>query len=407
MLAALNPNAATTRTTSTPPPAEPTPLRVWPLYLGTVVAYADMYLTQPVLPELSREFGVGPARAGLTVSAVVLAIALASVLYGPLSDALGRRAVMGASLGLLAAATLACAAAPGFGALVALRGLQGLFVPGMTAISVAYAGDRLPRRELGAAVGGIIGASVVGGLVGRVAGGLVASWLGWRASFLCFGLLTAAAALAVGRGLEGGRPPGGEGLGAATRGLLSHLGNPPLVGAYLAGLSLFFGWIGVFTYLPYLLTAPPHGLSTALVSSVYLVYAAGVPVSPWAGRLSQRVPPRRVVGAGLAVAAGGVLLTLAAPLAVVLAGLVVLVLGTFAAQAVLPAFVNGTAVGAKGSASGLYLSAYYLGGTLGSWAPGLAWQAWGWPGVALCCAAAFGVSLALDATVCGLPARRA
>src|SRR5512144_2509358 len=141
------------------------------LYAGTVAAYSDMYVTQPVLPLLSREFGVGAARAGLTVSAVVLAIAAASTFYGPLSDALGRRRVMAGAVALLALATLACAFAPSFGALLALRAAQGLLVPGMTAVSVAYAGDRLARRELSPVVAGIIAASVVGGLVGRAVAG--------------------------------------------------------------------------------------------------------------------------------------------------------------------------------------------------------------------------------------------
>ena len=82
------------------------------LYAGTIAVYSDMYITQPVLPVLSREFGVGPARAGLTVSAVVLAIAAASSFYGPLSDALGRRRVMAGATALLAVATVACAFAP-------------------------------------------------------------------------------------------------------------------------------------------------------------------------------------------------------------------------------------------------------------------------------------------------------
>ena len=77
------------------------------LYAGTVAAYADMYVTQPILPVLAEEFGVGAARAGLTVSAVVLAIAAASTVYGPLSDALGRRRVMAGATALLAVATLA------------------------------------------------------------------------------------------------------------------------------------------------------------------------------------------------------------------------------------------------------------------------------------------------------------
>jgi YNFM family putative membrane transporter len=374
------------------------------LYLGTVAAYADMYITQPLLPDLSREFGVGPARAGLTVSAVVLAIALASILYGPLADAVGHRRVMGASLALLAVATLLCALPRSFGGLVALRGLQGLLVPGMTAVSVAYAGDRFDRGDLAAAVGGIIAASVLGGLLSRVGAGWIAARLGWRAAFAAYGAGTAVVAALVWRGLEGGGGRGG-GLASATRGLGRHLRDPPLLGAYLVGFALFFGFIGIFTYLPYLLSAPPHGLSTGLVSSAYLVYAFGVAVSPLAGRLSARAPPRRVVGAGLAVAAAGMGLTLLRPLAAVAAGLVVLVIGMFTAQAVVPAFVNRTAREARGSASGLYLTAYYLGGTLGSVLPGLAWQAAGWPGVVATCLAALAVAGLANATLCALPPR--
>jgi YNFM family putative membrane transporter len=370
------------------------------LYAGTVAAYADMYVTQPVLPLLSHEFGVGPARAGLTVSAVVLAIAATSSAYGPLSDSLGRRRVMAGASAALAVATLACAFAPGFGALVALRAVQGALVPGMTAVSIAYAGDRLGPRELGPAVGGIIAASVVGGLVGRVVSGAIAAHLGWRASFVVFAGVTAAAALFLARGLT----PGARarlGWARAYGGMLAHFRDPRLVGAFVVALSLFFGWIGIFTYLPYRLSAPPYVLGTGAISSVYLVYAAGVIVSPIAGRLSARIPHRTIIAVGLVIEVAGMAIALARPLALVVVGLVTLVLGTMTAQAVAPAFVNVTAREAKGGANALYLSFYYLGGTLGASLPGLAWQARGWPGVVGVCAAAVVVGMAANAFLCG------
>jgi len=371
------------------------------LYAGTVAAYADMYVTQPILPVLAEEFGVGAARAGLTVSAVVLAIAVASTFYGPLSDAVGRRNVMAGATALLAVATLACAFAPSFGALVALRAVQGTLVPGMTAVSVAYAGDRFRVKDLPAVVGGVIAASVVGGLLGRVLAGAIAAHLGWRAAFGAFAVLTAAAALLLWLGLAEGGARERRGLGAAWAGMLGHLRDPRLVGAYLVGGSLFFGWIGIFTYLPFRLSAPPYGLSTAAVSSVYLVYAAGVVVSPIAGRLSGRIPPRRLIAIGLLVEAAGMAVLLARPLPLLVAGLVVMVLGTFTAQAVAPAFVNVTATAAKGGASALYLASYYVGGTLGSALPGLALQAAGWPGVVVSCAGAVGIAFVANALLCG------
>jgi len=375
------------------------------LYAGTVAAYADMYLTQAILPVLAAEFGVGAARAGLTVSVVVLAIAAASPFYGPLSDAVGRRRVMAAATALLALATLGCAFVPSFGALVLFRAAQGAFVPGMTAVSVAYAGDRFHVRELPAVVGGIIAASLVGGLLSRVLAGAIAAHVGWRAAFAFFAVLTALAALLLLRGLADGAARERRGLRAGWSGMLRHLRDPPLVGAYLVGASLFFGWIGVFTYLPFHLAAPPYGLSTGAISSVYLVYAAGALVSPIAGRLSARIPPRRLVAVGLAVEAAGVAILLAPPLPLVVLGLVLLVAGAMTAQAIAPAFVNVTARTAKGGASALYLTSYYIGGTLGASLPGLAFQRAGWEGVVLACAAAVGVAILANALLCGRPAR--
>jgi YNFM family putative membrane transporter len=134
---------------------------------------------------------------------------------------------------------------------------------------------------------------------------------------------------------------------------------------------------------------------------VYLVYAAGVLSSNLAGRLSGRVPPRRLIAIGLVVEAAGMAILLAGPLPLVVVGLVVMVLGTFTAQAIAPAFVNVTATTAKGGASALYLTSYYVGGTLGSALPGLALQAAGWPGVVWTCAAAVGIAVAANAFLCG------
>ena len=388
-------------------PTAPRPrLETAALYAATVACYADMYVTQPVLPLLSRELGLTPAQAGLSISAVVVGIAAASSFYGPLSDALGRKRVMVGSALLLVIPTLLCALARSFGMLLTLRVAQGVLIPGITAVSVAYAGDHVGGRRLAAVVGGIIAASVTGGLVGRVAGGLIASAAGWREGFVLFAAMTLGAALLLARGLSPRRVAERVGWARAYGGMLRHLADRRLAGAFLIGMTLFFGWTGMFTYLPYHLVEAPYRLGTAQVSGVYAVYVAGVIVSPVAGRLSLRVSPRAVMALGLAAAVVGMLATLLGPLPAIVAGLVVLCLGMFTAQAVAPAFVNTSARTAKGGANALYLMFYYVGGTLGSVLPGLAWQAWRWPGVVAVCTASLGVALVADAVLCGAPGER-
>jgi YNFM family putative membrane transporter len=364
------------------------------LYVGTVAVYSDQYVTQPVLPLLSVEFGVTPATAGLTISAVVLAIAIASTFYGPLSDALGRKRVMVWTTALLAIPTLACAAAPSLRALIALRGVQGVLIPGMSGVAVAYVGDAFDARRMRAVVGGYIAATVAGGLVGRVLSGWVAAHAGWRTAFVVFSATTLVGAVAMAIALPSLAPRARPRWGAAYGGMLRHLRDRSLLAGFLVGGTLFFGFLGIFTYLPYRLTAAPFSLGTGAVSTIYLVYVAGMIASPAAGKLSETIGQARLMQIGLAIAAAGALLSLAEALSAIVVALVVLCAGMFVGQAVAPSYVNQAAREAKGGASALYLGFYYLGATLGSVLPGLAWQRWRWPGVVASAVAAFAAGFA-------------
>lgn len=369
------------------------PLALSALFFASVAVFADLYITQPILPLLSRDFGVPAPTAALTLSVVVLMIALFSNAYGPLADAWGRKPVMVASCAALAVPTLLCAAAPTFAALVALRALQGLLVPGVAAVAVAYLGDEYAGAALGPAVGSYVAASVFGGLTGRVASGWIASHFSWRGPFLVFGAVTLLGALGMALHLPATPPGTSRSVGIAFREMAGHLKDRRIVGGLVVGASVFFGFIAIFTYLPYYLTAPPFGLSTAKVSGVYLVYVAGIATSWLAGRASERFGRRAIMAAGFVVASGAALGTLASSLGAILLALVAVVIGMFLVQGTAPAWVNASAREAKGGAGALYSTFYYLGATFGSVLPGYAWQAWGWPGVVFASLAAFAAGI--------------
>lgn len=370
------------------------------LYAAAAIVFADMYLTQPILPLLSREFEVAPAVAGLSVSVVVLLIALASTAYGPLSDTWGRKPIMVWSCLLLTGPTLLCALAPSFETLLFFRALQGLCIPGLTAVAVAYLGDVVEPAELGKSVGGWIAANVAGGLIGRVASGLITDFLGWRAAFGCFAAFTLVCALLLAVALPRDRVTSPHGWRRAYSEMLAHLRSRRLLGAFLIGGALFFGFIGIFTYLPYYLTGAPFYLSPGVVAFAYLSYIAGMIFSPLAGHLSGRISRRLLIAGGLVIAMAGIGLTLIPVLALIGVGLLVLCSGMFTAQGIAPAMVNTMAQQAKGSAGALYLMFYYIGGTLGAVIPGLAWQGFGWSGVAAVCLSALLLALLSDWFLC-------
>ena len=384
----------------TGPPLPADRRALFALFFATVAVFSDLYVTQPILPLLSREFGVPAPTAALTLSVVVLMIALVSSAWGPLADAFGRKPVMVFSCALLAVPTLLCAGASTLPLLVLLRGAQGLLVPGVTAVAVAYLGDQFDGPRLGPAVGGWVAASVLGGLSGRVVSGWIASHFNWRTPFLVFGVVTLAAALGMALFLPQSARRSRVPVGLAYREMLAHLRDRRLAGGFLIGGSVFFGFIGIFTYLPYYLSAAPFHLSTGSISAIYLVYGAGVLTSIVVGNLSGRFGRRALMATGFLIAAGAAALSLVPVLPVVILSLVVLCVGMFFVQGTAPAFVNATAREAKGGAGALYTTFYYVGATFGSVLPGYAWQAFGWPGVVAACLLAFGLGLLADLVLC-------
>jgi MFS transporter, YNFM family, putative membrane transport protein len=387
--------------TSRPPLA----LALVALYFATTAVFADMYITQPLLPQLAREFGVDAAVAGATISAVVLTTALSSAFYGPLSEVLGRRRVMVWGSAALALATAACAWAPTLSALIALRALQGLLVPSVSAIAVAYLYEDLATVNPAMLVGGYVASSVLGGLIGRVLGASIADAWDWRASFCCFAALTVAGTLALAATVRS-RPPRpariiASDLRTTFTAMFAHVHDVRLVGAFAIGAALFFAFIGVFTYLPFYVTAKPFDLSTSAVSWLYMSCLAGVAVSPIAVRLAGHLSARLVMAAGITIAILGIALSLDHNLLAVIASCVILYAGMFIAQPIAPTFVAATAPATKGSATALYQSFYYLGAVFGSVLPGFAWERWAWPGVVTTCIAALVVALLANWILCG------
>ena len=343
--------------------------------IGAAGMFATMYSTQAILPELSREFDVSPSRAGLSISVVVLAVAIGGFVWGPVSDRIGRpRAIRMASL-LLVLPSIGVALAPGFPALLFCRTLQGLCMPGLLAVGAPYVVEAFVPRIGSRAMGYYVSALVAGGLIGRLGVGLASALIGWRVAIGLLAVLPLVAALAMRRGLpEPALPPRGGGIA-------HHLTNARLLGVSVGAGALFFTFVGTFTYVTYRLEEPPFSYSVAVSSLVFLLWVAGF-TGPLAGRVADRVGWRRVALGTVALSAGGVLLTLPDVLPLLVLGLACIAGAMFTGYTATQLGVSDVARVDRGAATALYFGIYYCCGALGAYLPGLAWQEWGWGGVA-------------------------
>jgi YNFM family putative membrane transporter len=335
--------------------------------------FAAMYSTQAILPELSHSFDVSPARAGLSVSALVLALALAAWLWGPLSDRIGRPRSMRLASLLLVGPTLLVALAPTFEVLLAARILQGLCMPGLLVVGAPYVVETLVPRIGARAMGWYVGTLVLGGLVGRVGVALATGAVGWRAACAMLTALPLAATFAM-RGLPDGARP------ARSTRPLRQVVTLPLVAVTAVGGALFFVYVGTFTYVPYRLEAEPFNLSVSVAGLVFLLLAVGF-LGPVFGRAAERVGWRRLAAGSVALSAIGVAVTRPDHLSVLVVGLGCVAGAMFAGYTAAQLGVGDVARTDRGAASAFYFSAYYATGALGAYLPGLAWERWGWSGI--------------------------
>jgi MFS transporter, YNFM family, putative membrane transport protein len=365
------------------------------LFLGASAMFANMYATQAILPEIERALHVSPAAAGLSITVVVVGVAVGGWLHGPLSDRVGRARVMTASASLLVIPTALLAASPNLATLLALRTLQGLLMPGLLVVAVPYVSDRFRGRTAGAAMGAYTSSLVFGGFVGRVGTALLTDVWGWRLSLALLAVPTALGAIAMWRWLPRDPPAhAGSRLGGV---IVQHLHNRRLLVNAMCASSVFFGFVGIFTYATYRLTSPAIGLGLAGAGLVYGVWLVGIAV-PAVGAVAQRMGPQRLLPVLVGCSLAGALLTLVDSLPVVVAGLALMAFAMFSTVTVCQLLIPRLVDHHRGTATSIHLTLYYLGGGLGAYLPGL-WLDSGWSTLVAVCAASIACGLAAALTV--------
>jgi predicted MFS family arabinose efflux permease len=366
-----------------------------------ISTFLNLYTPQAVLPSIAASFGVPVAKTGLTITASLLAVALVAPFAGAISDVFGRkRLIVGAALAVVVPTVLVASSAT-LGQMLVWRFVQGLLLPFIFAVTVAYIGEECDAPGAIRASGVYASGAILGGFSGRFVAGIAAAFGGWRLGFLAAAGLTALAAIAVALLLpreKKFRPVRG-GVGAMLRGWRMHVGNRLLWGTCAVGFGMLFTIVATFTYVNFRLSAPPFGLSPAALGSVFTVYLVGVVTTPLATRLAVRIGRRWTAALATGVAVGGQVLTLASALPVVIFGLAATSAGLFVAQALALGFVGVAAPTQRSSAVGLYVTVYYTGGALGAVLPGALWRGYGWAGcVALACAMILAMGAAAVAT---------
>jgi predicted MFS family arabinose efflux permease len=372
-------------------------LRSLVIALTAFFTLVDLFATQAILPVLSHAYGVSPAAMGIAVNASTLGMAIGSLAVALLARRIDQKTGIVASLVVLAVPTALLASAPTLATFASLRIVQGICMSAAFTLTLGYLGESSTARTQAGAFAAYITGNVASNLVGRLIAATAVEYLGLRGNFYLFAFLNLVGALLVQftvqstMRVQAAVADRAESIAARLR----RLGTPQVLSGFGLGFCILFAFLGVFTFVNFVLVRPPLALGMMSVGFVYLVFLPSILITPLAGRAVRIWGPRPALWGGLAVAAIGLPMLLSPKLDLVLAGMVLVGVGTFFAQAVATGFVSRTAGRDRGVASGLYLASYFSGGLVGTAVLGQAFDGAGWPACVLGVAVALAVAAAL------------
>jgi predicted MFS family arabinose efflux permease len=340
------------------------------LSAGTFLIFFQAYTIAPLIPFLTEALSASEQIVGLAVPAYLIPYGIASLIYGVLSDYIGRRQIMITSLIAFAVLTMMTASIQSSFQLLLLRSLTGLGASGFIPLVLTMVGDLFPERKRGRAIGWIF-ASMAGGMAsGSTLGAVLVPFVGWRGVFIGVGVCAALILFQLYpyRRYLGGVRSTTKPLGDVVRGYQSLLGLSR--GQRTYGYVLLNGIFhsGVFTWLG-LYFSQQYNLGTAAIGLALLGYGVpGLLFSPAIGRAADRWGRRWLLAIGFLIAGiSAGILALDIPLAVAVIAVTTLSLGYDMTQPLLAGII--TSLGGserRGQAMGLNVFTLFIGFGLGS-----------------------------------------
>jgi len=347
--------------------------------LAGFCAFLTLFAPQPLLPLLATAFHASAGTIGFVVTVSTIAVALTAPLAGIVADRFGRKNVIVPAAFLLALPTLLAATSGSLGQLLFWRFWQGVFTPGIFAVTIAYITEEW-ETGAGSAMSAYVAGTVLGGFSGRMVAALAAAYFSWRWAFVALGVLNLLSGVAIWAWLPQGRRIARHRHRVSTlRVMLQHLRNPRLLATYAVGFCVLFTLLGTFNYINFYLAAPPFRLSTAALGLLFTVYLVGAFVTPFAGRWIDRLGHRFTLALAFGGGIAGICLTLLPSLPAVILGLSLCCTGVFIGHSSASSYIGTVARESRAAAVGLYVMCYYAGGSAGSALSGHFWNRGGWP----------------------------
>lgn len=343
--------------------------------IAAVFCFFVLYAPQPLLPIFAKNYAISTASAGTLMTATLIPLAIAPLLYGYVLVRIAATTLLRLAVLALAISCIAFAQSNSYHFALVVRLAQGIVLPAALTSITTYISTHSTPQGLQKNMSWFITGTILGGFFGRLLVGLFASYWSWQLFYYMLFVALCVVAFFIPKNTtkSQSRP-----MPLRIASISQVMGNTHVVKIYLAIFCLFFSFVAVLNYLPFMVQAILGSNNSLLLGFMYFGFVMGVVTSLNAQRLVglfHGAKTTMLVGFGCFLVS--IVLLLIQKIALIFCVLFVFCGAMFLVHSVAAAEVNRRSANNKSIVNALYMSFYYGGGVLGSYFPGVLYQHFG------------------------------
>lgn len=346
------------------------------IYTCTILTLCTLYAVQPIQPLFEKEFSLSRFEAVIFTTVIMLPLGFAPIFYGYILETFSSKLFLRNAVLILGILELCFAWSDTYPVLLSIRALQGLLIPAVLTSLMSYISFITPKDRVQQAIGYYIGATILGGFIGRLLSGMLSDFFGWRLFFVLLGIALivmfgALSFLSEEVKVDFVKPKFSQVMGV--------LKNKTFFNIYVMMFFIFFVFQALLNFIPFQLKNISATMGYGKVGMMYAGYIVGFIISIrilWMIRLFGSESKTIIVGIMTYVV--GLQIFHINNYMVMFGGMFVFCAGFFIIHSVASGLISKLAHEKRAISNGLYLSFYYAGGTVGTFAPGVFYHYLGW-----------------------------
>lgn len=357
---------------------------LWTLAIVAGISVANLYYNQPLLNLMRADLGVSDFQANLIAMITQIGYALGLLFIVPLGDLYRRKKIILVNFLLLVFALLTMAMAENIYTVWAASLVTGvcsmipqIFVP----IASQYSRPEHKGRNVGVVISGLL----TGILASRVVSGWVGELLGWREMYFIAAGLMCICAFVVLKVLPDIRPTFEGRYSTLMKSLFHLLRDYPALRIYSIRSGLAFGaFLAMWSCLAFKMGSAPFYADSDVIGGLGLCGIAGALTASFVGKYVKRVGIRNFnfIGCSLILSAWASLYWGGNSYAGIIAGVLLIDIGMQCIQLSNQASIFELCPSASNRVNTIFMTTYFVGGSMGTFLAGSFWHVSGWAGVA-------------------------